>query len=94
MDEMMLYEIFDIMELLPYAQKYNFEVMRNIMWSNLKQYLKNQNITPEKFLPLYTDKDNFMEGPKILEEAEIIKLKEKVLENWNNMNHNKQENLE
>lgn len=79
-----MWEIIMLLDLLPYAQKYSYDRMRNIMWANLKPYLKNQNMTPEKLLPLYTDKNDNIEGLKPLEEEEIIKLREKVLEQWNN----------
>ena len=81
-DEMSQYEIFDFIEVLPWANKTSYEQMRFIMWAQLKPYLKKQQITPEKMLPLYTDVDINVEKEKPLEELEIIQMRELILKQW------------
>lgn len=86
MDEMMQHELLDLVEVLPWANKHSNEQMRYIIWSQLKPYLKNQRLTPEKLLPLFTDKEINIEKQKALAETEIIDLKKIVLEQWTTSN--------
>lgn len=87
MDEMQLYEIFDLIDLLPWANKTSFEQMRLVMWATLKPYLKRQSTTPEKLFPLYTDTHT---SEKIIPEhteAEIEAMRRQILEIYKNKNN-------
>lgn len=82
MDELQQHELLDILEVLPWATKNSYEQMRYLVWGQLKPYLKDKNITPDKLIPLYTDDDPNIEKPKPLEEDEVKALREQVMRQW------------
>lgn len=79
MDEMQMYEIFDLIDLIPWANKTSYEQMRLVMWATLKPYLKKQTITPEKLLPLYTDTHVSEKIVPEHTEAEIEEMRRQIL---------------
>lgn len=83
MDECKLYELFDLLELVPYSSTISNNQMRYIVWASLKPYLKKKNITPDELMPFLTDKENLYveeEKEKSLEENEIEALRKNILE--------------
>jgi len=59
MDDIETYEIFELIQLIPWANKISYEQMRYNVWASLKPHLKNDKITPERLLPLYTDRNSY-----------------------------------
>lgn len=83
MDDMEIYEVFSLLELIPWANKISYDQMRYNVWASLKPYLKNQDITPERLIPLYTDHahENVPDVPKNdIEKFEAIK--KQILEKY------------
>ena len=80
MDEMQLYEIDLLDELVPYSERRSYEQMRLLMWSTFKSTCKNVP-KPEKLLPLSTDEVDTDEDNIILNQ----KQQEMVSEHIKNM---------
>lgn len=78
MDEMQQYEIFDLLELIPWANKTSYEQMRYMIWAVLKPYMKKQ-YTPEKIFPLYTDRHRSEVVEPEMTTEQMNELKEHIL---------------
>ena len=87
MDEMQHYEIFDLLELVPWANKVSYEQMRYMVWASLKPYLKQKTITPEKLLPFYTDTHRSEEIVPEFTEQQIEEMRKNILEKYSNMDN-------
>lgn len=83
MDEMKLYEIIDLVDLLPWANKHSYEQMRYIMWASLKPYLKKKDIDPDKLLPLYTDTHSSTRYEQDLTPQQVDKMRELIKNKYN-----------
>lgn len=83
MDEMQQYEVNDLMELVPWANKASYDQMRRIMWASLKPYLKD-GVSPERLMPLYTDKSDNIGDLDESEKANINTTRAQILEAFNN----------
>lgn len=86
MDELQLYELHDLLDVLPWSIAASNNQMRYIVWASLKPYLKKKSITPAELLPLSTDEESMyveIEKEKVLEEQEIIDLRAEILKQYN-----------
>ncbi len=85
MDECKLYELFDLLELVPYSSSISNNQMRYIVWASLKPYLKNKNITPDELMPFVTDKENLYveeEKEEALKDSEVELLRKIINEQF------------
>ena len=87
MDECKLYELYDLLELVPYSSSISNNQMRYIVWASLKPYLKKKNITPDELMPFITDKENLyveLVGKLIQDDLEFdIKLAGEIIQEKN-----------
>lgn len=83
MDEMQLYELYDLLDLIPWANKHSYEQMRFMVWATLKPYLKKKDIGPEKLLPLYTDSHTTSKYKQELSPKEVDKMREYIINKYN-----------
>lgn len=85
MDECKLYELFDLLELVPYSSSISNNQMRYIVWASLKPYLKKKNITPDELMPFVTDKENLYveeEKEEALKDSEVELLRKIINEQF------------
>lgn len=83
MDEMQMYELYDLIDLIPWANKTTYEQMRYMVWATLKPYLKQKDITPEKLLPFYTDNHTTERVEHDLSMKEIEAMRKEIQEKYN-----------
>lgn len=86
MDQLQLYELYDLLDLLPWSSAVSNNQMRYIVWASLKPYLKKKSTTPSELFPLPTDEDSIyveIEKEKPLAEQEIINIREEILKQFN-----------
>lgn len=77
MDNMQLYEIILLDELIPFAERISYEQMRLLMWSNFKS-TGCKVPKPEKLLPLTTDTETNIAETEYLNKQQIDVIKEQI----------------
>lgn len=77
MDELQLYEIIVLDDMVPYADRISFEQMRLLMWSNFKS-TGCKVPKPEKLLPLTTDVEDNLADTEYLNKQQIDVIKEQI----------------
>lgn len=83
MDEMALYEISILDDLVPYAERISFEQMRLLMWSNFKS-TGCKVPKPEKLVPLTTDTDDNIADTEYLNKQQVQTIAQKIKHMFNN----------
>lgn len=81
MDSLQDYEVQILLEYVPWAQKQSYEQTRLLLWGVLSPYMK-QKKTPEKLLPLATDK-NILEHEKALPEEQVNTIRKNIMKQYN-----------
>lgn len=88
MDEMHAYELYDLIDLIPWSNKHSYEQMRYMVWASLKPYLKKKDMTPEKLLPYYTDTHSTQRYEHDLSSKQIDAIRNEIKEKYMTNNRN------
>ena len=89
MDEMQMYEILLLDDLVPYADKGAYEQLRILMWSNFKSTGCRGVPKPEKLLPLSTDEESDSSDDVLLNNEQQIMVSKQIQNMFKNR-HGKQ----
>ena len=82
MDQLQLYELYLLMDLIPWANKQQLEQTRILLWGTISPYLKKHK-SAEEIMPLYTDKDyDYDIKEEKLPDNEIDKIREIINKQW------------
>lgn len=83
MDEAKLYDINELLNLLPWANAISYNQMRYIVWAALKPHLKKKSTTPQDLMTFAFDKGSeFIDKEPQLKEDEIVSLREAILKQY------------
>jgi len=81
MDGLQEYEVYLLIDYLPWAAKTSYEQTRLLLWGVLGPYMKVKK-SPEQILPLATD--NVHEKEKPLSDQQADEIRDKIMNIWGN----------